>query len=701
MSILDRIFARGRGGADRLIAQGNQAESAGDLGRAKDFYRQALALAPDYPKAHVNLGITLEALGDIPGAVACYEKALAANTRDPYANYNLGKLRYAQRALPQAEQLLLRALEARPDFREARVLLGCVRLAQGQVQSALQGFEAALRQDSRDLGTLYNYALALRAAGRLAEAQAALKQALTFEPKNADVHAALADVRLALGDSAGALSALEAVLAERPDWADALYNYGVLQKRQKHLAQAEEALRRALAVSPAHAKAARMLGAVLLGQGRIEETLEIYAAARKRSPEDFALESAELFALLCSDRVTEEQLYVRHVAFGRRLEQAYPRRSATFGRRRDPSSRLRIGYLSADFCYHVISLSMLPVLERHDRSAYEVYCYSTTQSPDDYTRRLAERAEVWRPCAGLPEDRIASAIADDQIDILVDLAGHSGDPQLSVMARRPAPVQATWIGYLHSTGLTRIDYRITDATADPPGLTERYHTEALARLPHAQWCWRPFLSLPHAASPPCLKNGHVTFGSFHGAMKLSPSVRALWAQILEQLPESRLVLLGVPAGPWQETLLKELRVLPERVTLVPYVSLEDYLRWYSAVDIVLDTSPYSGATTTCDALYMGAPVITAPATRSASRSAASVLRSVGLDEWIASSPQDYVRLAVAYADNTEMLAALRGSLRERLRASSIMDEERFVRDLEGAYRRMWQQWCAGRDPVGW
>lgn len=699
--MLDKIFRRGRREADSLIVQGNAAEKAGDLQRACGLYRQALARAPHYAKAHVNLGIALEALGDIAGAIACHEAVLARNVQDAYANYNLGRLRYAQAALPQAEQLLMRALEGRRDFVEAHVLLGCVRVAQGRAQSALQPFEAALRQQAaKDFATLYHYGQALRASSRPADARAALTQALALEPRNADALAALADVLIVLGDSAGAISALEAVLVQRPDWADALYNYGVLLKKHKRLAQAEHALRRALAAAPAHARAAQLLGAVLLGQGRTEEALELYAAARQRSPDAPALESAELFALLGSDRVTDEELFARHTAFGRRIESAYPPRAQPFRNRPDPDRRLRIGYLSSDFCYHVISLSMLPLLERHDRSACEAYCYSTGQSRDEYTDRLAERADAWRACAELSYDEIARTIADDEIDILVDLAGHSGDPQLPVMARRPAPVAATWLGYLHTTGLARIDYRITDGIADSPGLTERYHTEALARLPHAQWCWRPFLSLPHAATPPCMKNGYVTFASFHGAMKLSPTVCGLWAQILAQLPESRLVLLGVPEGR-QETLLCDLRASRERVTMVPYVALEDYLRWYDAVDIVLDTTPYSGATTTCDALYMGVPVVTAPGTRSASRSAASVLSSVQVGECIASGPQDYVRRAVALAGNRPLLAELRSTLRERLSASPIMDERGFVRALEQAYRRMWRQWCAGSKPEGW
>ena len=366
-----------------------------------------------------------------------------------------------------------------------------------------------------------------------------------------------------------------------------------------------------------------------------------------------------------------------------------------FRNARDPGRRLRIGYVSADFCYHVISVQMLPVIENHDRANFEVYCYSSTEAPDSYTRALQERADVWRAWPTLEEEPMAQAIAADGIDILVDLAGHSGIPQLAVMAQRPAPVQATWIGYLSTTGLERIDYRITDPVADPPGLTERYHTEALARLPRTQWCWRPFVTPEHAATPPCARNGYVTFGSFHGAMKLAPGIRRLWAEILARVPQARFVSIGVPAGPAQDALVRDLGVPRERITLVPYVAIQDYMRWYDAVDIILDTAPYSGANTTCDALFMGVPVLTEPATRSVSRSAAGVLSALGMADWIA-QPGRYVELAVEKARDLATLGSLRASLRGRMRDSVLMDEKRFTQDLESAFRGMWQKWCENR-----
>jgi protein O-GlcNAc transferase len=333
---------------------------------------------------------------------------------------------------------------------------------------------------------------------------------------------------------------------------------------------------------------------------------------------------------------------------------------------------------------------MLPVLERHDRAAFEVYAYATNNRPDAFTARLAAAADHWRDAAALSDQDLAQAIAQDRIDVLVDLAGHSGICRLGVFARQPARVQAAWLGYLNTTGLKRMRYRISDRHADPPGSAERLHTEALVRLPHSQWCYRPFFEVELAARPPCARHGHLTFGSFAQAAKLSSGTRRLWARILGALPDARLLVVGVAPGRAQQDLLGDFAaagIAAGRISLVPFVPVEDYYRCFAEVDIALDPLPYSGATTTCDALWMGVPVLTMAGTRPASRSAASILTTVGLSDWIAASPDEYLQKAVQAKD----LTALRSTLRERMRASPLMDEARFTRDLEEAYRRMWQE----------
>jgi protein O-GlcNAc transferase len=721
--------------ADRLIAEGNRAETEGRLSEACQRYRRAVAAAPGYAKAHLNLGIGLEAVGDVDSAIKSHEAALANDPGDAYANYNLGRLLHTRGAVTQAERLLRQALRSRSEFPEAQVVLSRVLESQGELGAAAAALEAALKLRPDDIGALYHYAGVLRKLNRLDEVQAALRRALAVDTENSDASYELATLLMACsemqqaepylravlrrkpdfvearaglyhvlearGDLAGAASELEMVLRLRPDWADAQYDYGCVLKKLMRASEAESAFRRAIAANPQHSQASRMLGSVLLGQCRTEEALELYRTGRELRPDDFELASAELFALNSSEQISDDALFAKHVEFGTRIEKAHPPRFKPFRNTREPDRRLRIGYVSGDFCYHVVTLFMMPVLERRDRSAVEVFCYSTGDRTDEFTHRLSVHADGWRESASLTEVELADAIHRDRIDILVDLAGHSGLPQLRVFAQRPAPLQATWLGYLGTTGMTRIQYRISDRHADPPGLTDRCHTENLIRLPHSQWCYRPFISVAYAVTPPLARNGYITFGSFNQAFKISGTVRRLWAEILKRVPDSRLVVLGIPKGRAQDDLSRELAssgVARTRITIQPYVSLQDYFRWFDAVDIALDTTPYSGGTTTCDALWMGVPVVTVPGPRPASRSAASILTTAGLTEWIAATPEDYVRLAVEFARDGAFLSALRKSLRERLRASPLMDEERFVRDVENAYRHMWRAWCNGATP---
>lgn len=614
--------------ADQLIAEGNRAESEGRLREASELYRKAVAVAPGYGKAHLNLGIVLQALGEEDAAVAAYEAALAIDVRDAYANYNLGWLLGSRGDLARAERLLRVALERKREFPEALV--------------------------------------------------------------------ALAGVCDAQGNAGAAVAALEDALRWRPDYAGAWYNYGEILLRLDRRAAAETAFRRAIECDPACLPALHMLGNMLRADSRLGEALEAFGAARKLDAKRFDLESMELLVLNLSDEIAEDALCARHRAFGARLEDAVASRFAPFRNSREPERRLRIGYVSCDFNQHPVAWFMLPVLEGRDRGAFEVYCYSTGLKADEVTREIEQRADGWRHAARWSDAELADTINRDAIDVLVDLTGHAGAMRLGVFAQQPAPLQATWLGYLNTTGLSRIQYRLCDAYTDPPGLTDRLHTETLVRLPHSQWCYRPVVATGHAAEPPFARNGCITFGSFNHAPKLSPTVRRLWCEILARLPDSRLVVVGMPEGHPRDRLLEDFRqagIAASRLTIAPRVALDEYFRWFEKVDLALDSMPYSGGTTTCDTLWMGVPVITFAGPRSVSRSAASILTTAGLGDWIAASAEDYVRLAVESAGDPARLAGLRNSLRRRLRESPLMDEAGFVRGLEIAYRRMWRGWC--------
>ena len=509
-------------------------------------------------------------------------------------------------------------------------------------------------------------------------------------PEEVEAHARRADQHLARNELPAAAAELEAVLRGRPDWGAALLNYASVLLRLQRDAEAEGALRRLLELEPQLIVAYRLLANLLHRQGRVAEMLRVCASGRARNPDSLELESFELFLLNFDEAISAESLFERHRAWGVKLES---RISPVPALPRDHKKRLRIGYVSGDFKYHPVGLFMLPVLERHDRAGFEVYAYATSTQPDAYTARLAAAADRWRDAAALSDEQLAQAVRNDAIDVLVDLAGHSGACRLGVFARQPAPVQAAWLGYLNTTGLTRIGYRISDRHADPAGHAERLHTERLVRLPRSQWCYRPFFEVDCATEPPYARNGHLTFGSFAQAAKLSQGTRRLWARILAAIPAARLQVVGLAAGRAREDLLRDFAaegIAAERIGLAPFLPVEDYYRSFGEVDIALDPMPYSGGTTTCDALWMGVPVLTLAGARPASRSAASILATLGMNDWIAATPDDYLRIAGVWAARRSDLSTLRNNLRARVRASPLMDEAGFARDLEEAYRAMWQ-----------
>ncbi len=501
----------------------------------------------------------------------------------------------------------------------------------------------------------------LAALGDIDGAIGSFRAALVFDPANALAHYNLGNLlfrRGALEEAERCVRRAIELKLERPEAYVVLSD--VLRKLWR-LEEAETALRRAIEIGPGFLTAYRNMGVLLLGQSRVDEAVEILKAGQKLDPDGFDLESAELFALNFSEKISCDALFSR--------EKAHPSRFEPFRNARDPDRRLRIGYVSSDFYAHPVSLFLVPVLERHDRSAHEIYCYSVGDKVDEVTRQVRSRADVWRDAASMPDASLAETINRDGIDILVDLSGHSGVSRLAVFAQQPAPVQVTWLGYLSTTGMTRIQYRLCDRHADPPGMTDRFHTETLVRLPDSQWCYRPVVSIDCSDAPPLGRNGFVTFGSFNDVPKLSPSVRGLWAEILTRLPDSRIFFAGVPQGPARDGLIRDFEsagIAASRITIAPRVGIDEYFRSFNAVDVALDTTPYSGGATTCDALWMGVPVITVPGTRSVSRSAASILTTVGLQAWIASTPEHYVRLAVEFARDEPVLAKLRKSGRNRL-----------------------------------
>jgi protein O-GlcNAc transferase len=366
----------------------------------------------------------------------------------------------------------------------------------------------------------------------------------------------------------------------------------------------------------------------------------------------------------------------------------------------DPQRALRVGYVSADFRRHSVAYFLRGLVASHDRRRVRVYCYSNVERADTVTAEFQSLADEWRPVTGLPDAAVAEQVRADRIDILVDLGGHTGGNRLLVFARKPAPVQVTWLGYPNTTGLPAIDYRLTDDIADPPGEADALHTEKLVRLPGGFLCYRPGAEAAGTpAAPRDASAGPVTFGSFNTLSKVTAEVIRVWSAILGRIPGSRLLLKseGLDEQGTRARVSGAFAahgIAPDRIGLLPWIEgYGEHMALYSRVDVALDPFPYNGTTTTCEALWMGVPVIALRGNRHAARVGASVLYHAGLPQWIAEDEAGYIALAVAGAADPQALRASRPANAERARASALTDQVRFTHDLEGAYRGMWVAYC--------
>ncbi len=541
--------------------------------------------------------------------------------------------------------------------------LGSYALEAGDNDAAYAALRNAVAGAPPDVVSWTNLGTALLRLARLDEAIAAYRRVLELDP--------------------GAVGA-------RVNLANALQQSGALDEA---VAQLEEARR----LSPEAAEVLNNLGNLYKDQGRFDDAFAAYDAARRARPEFRAAFSNLLALTKLSTRHTPAEVFALHRAFAERFEFEWHAAYLPPGNTPDPRRRLRVGYVSPD-CHTALPAFVLPVLRHHDRERFEVFAYFNNAQPAETLARVAPIAS--RVMKGAPDAEVAQWIRNDGIDILVDIAGHTGHNRLGVFAMKPAPVAITWLDYLNTTGLDSIDYRLTDAVSDPPGDSDRLHSETLLRLSPAQWCWNP----PSAASAPgplpAGRTGQLTLGSFNNYSKLTDATLALWRRVLADLPAAKLVIVGVPPGVAQARVAAAFEELGAGcVRALPRQSPDAFRQAIRAVDIALDPLPFSGATTTLEALFQGVPVVTRPGATSASRSCASILTALGLEDWIASDADDYLGIIGRAGGSLDALASLRAQLPTRLAQSPLTDAKRFTRELEHMLAGAWHTWCANREAV--
>jgi predicted O-linked N-acetylglucosamine transferase (SPINDLY family) len=455
---------------------------------------------------------------------------------------------------------------------------------------------------------------------------------------------------------------------------------------------------RALALEPTLAVAHSNLGVALQALGRLDESIAAHRRAVELEPDNAGSHSNLLYALNYPADQNVEAVFAEHLAWGTRHADPLTAQSPPHSPPRTAEHRrLRVGYVSPHFHAHAVNFFSEPILASHDHQRYEVFCYSDVKLPDDTTARLRGYADQWRDCHQLTDEQLSQQIRQDRIDILVDLTGHiSGGKRMLVFARKPAPIQVTYIGYQNTTGMRAMDYRLTDDYADPPGTTERLHTERLVRLPRTFFCYLPSSDAPSVVDLPARASGAITFGSVNNFTKVTPDVLATWSTILQRVPNSRLVILADMVDSLRNHILKTMAghgIAPARIELVNRAPREAYLQLINRLDIALDPFPFNGHTTTCDCLWQGVPVVTLSGTTYVSRFGGSGLATLGLHDWITTSREQYIEVAAAKALDVGALATLRATLRPRMAASPLLEFQAFTRNLETAYRQMWEQWC--------
>lgn len=719
---------------EALRLLGILAHQAGQNAHALELIRRAIAVQPNEPDYHANLGAVLAAMRRDDEAVSSFRRALSMRAEDPHTLMRLGNVLQNKGQCDQAIGYYRQALALSADFPEAHYNLGRALHEQKAISEAIAEYRQAvsLRPDMAEAH--HNLGAALRQTGQLDEAVTALRHAVALRPEHAEAHALLGGILTdlgrnseaivalrkaislgvqtphvfnnlglalkATGDFPGAIASFEKAIALGPELMEPYNNLGITFYPLGRLDESIAALRKAIQVRDEpyiHSN----LGNALRDAGQLDEAITAYR--RAAAARDFTAYGNLLVALYFHPDYDSKRLYDEHAAWARRYVQPLGPPPLNHDNDRNPDrtstssieSRLRVGYVSHRLGNRPIGRLLLPLLANHDRDAFEVYCYCDIATDDHVTRDLRSHVAVWRDTGKLSDERFVEMVRKDRIDILIDLTMHMAGSRLLAFARKPAPVQVTYLAYAGTTGVKAIDYRLTDALLDPPDRDDSVYFEKSVRLPRTYWCIAVPPEAPQLPQFPAGRSGPITFGCLNSYFKVTPQALRTWAELLREVPNSRLILHAAEGSHRQRAreLFASEQVDPERIGFVGFVPIEAYFQQYQDIDIALDPFPYPGGTTTLDALWMGVPTVTLAGKTAHSRGGLSILTNVGLADLVATSPQQYVEIAARLAGDLPRLAELRATLRSQMQSSPLMDGKQFARDAEAAYRQMWKDWA--------
>ncbi len=625
-------------------------------------YEKAHQLNPQHLPTMVGLGKSFHRLNRFDEALSVFEQVVALVPDHDAGQLCRGRCLIDLKRYPEAKEVLTLAVKLLPSD-ESYVQLGIACAFLGHKQEALHAFNKSLDLNPKLLLAYFHKSNLLRKAGRLDEALDAVMKAIEI----------------------------------KPDLAELWNSLGNVAKVKWQLHAARDAFEKALELDPNLDAAVNNLAGIYKGLAVFKRARDLYDQSLQLSPKNLNFTGNLLFCANYDPDVSEEDLADLHRQMAAQLQEGIVPKTAHTNEK-DPDKRLRIGLVSGDFGRHPTGYFLEGVLRYADPKEVAYYCYSNRHKEDELTARLKGYADAWRPIHGLSADDMCALIEKDEIDILIDLSGYTAETRLDCFAQRPAPIQMTWLGSCHTTGMSTIDYIILDPHYVRPG-DEDLFTEEFIRLPDIRWVYKLRDNLPDTAPPPALKNGHITFGSFNNLTKVNDDVIELWAAVLNAVPDAKMILSWRSLAETREQdriarRFADYGVPADRLILTHgHVDGRSVLEEYDTVDIALDTFPFSGCITTCEALSMGVPIVALPGRRPSSRQTYGFLKAIGRDEWIASSRQEFVNIAAKLASDPQKLADMRAAQRERVVASPMCDAKKFCGHLEAAFRDAWVKWC--------
>ncbi|WP_223469098.1 tetratricopeptide repeat protein [Massilia soli] len=665
---------------------------------AADSYRKAIALQPDNAALHYGLGEALRALADYPAAESSYRRALQLRPHDQYAYTGLAGALHGLGDLDGAAAAYSQALAIAPDHVDALLNLGNTSLRQGQFTIAADAYNGVLKVRPDHYDARINLGVTLASLDQHEAALACYRQALAGRPNDQVAQRHISSTLARLGKHAEALAFREALRDAAPD--NGLFHFDVGQSLHQmgQPALAMASLARALALRPDDAAIHTYVAWIHMEGGERDLSLASYRRALQLDPRPVTF-SNTLFALShCTN--DPHELLAEHLRFGDLFERPLLALRRPHPNVADPARRINIGFVSADLYNHAVVTFVEPILELLTHSTeLSLFAYNNGKVDDEVTARLRGYFPHWRSISALDDEAAERMIRADGIDILIDMSGHSGANRLPLFARKPAPLQISWLGYAGTTGLQAMDYYFTDGFHLPEGRYDDQFTEKIVRLPLGA----PFMPAPNApeiSELPALRNGYMTFGTFNRANKLSREVIALWAKLLHAVPDARLLLGGLHPG--ADTLvlgwLRDQGIDATRLQLQPRGTVGEYLAAHDQVDICLGAFPYTGTTTVCHALWMGVPTLTNTGPTNPSHAAVCHMAHLGLTSFVADNDDHFVDLGVFLSQNVDELAQLRATMRQRFGQSVSGHPIIAASGLERGLRLIWERWCAGLPP---